>query len=177
MIGLTAKQIRQLSKGAYSDKQIVNTAQNASGEILKSGDLWWSNGTIVLFERAPMAVQMSKSASYKVQAAKTIGLWLSKCKTEVYPAEVIPFGDNRAIRFRNAKGDRVTANAKYVAAMLATKRAGKDKDPDVRFYTDNDPTMPVLLAVNGHKIGLVACEKDTIEDPEWRFFYTGKLPD
>jgi len=173
-IGLTATQIRKLGKSAYSDKQIINTAPGARREIRKSGDLWWSNGSIVLFEPAPDAPEKRTSATDKVNAARAIGLWVAGCNVQVFPVEVVCISDVRVIRFENARGDRVAVSAKYIGALLATKRVGKG---EVRWYTDNNPNMPALLAVNGRRIGLVASM--TVEEemePEWNFRYTGELP-
>jgi len=173
-IGLSVKQIRKLGKSAYSDKQIINTAPGARGEIRRSGKLWWSNGMIVLFEPAPDAPEKRTSATDKVNDAKAVGKWVAACTVQVFPVEVIPTSDMRVILFENAKGDRVAVSAKYIGALLATRRVGKG---EVRWYTDNDPTMPALLAVNGRRIGLVASMQVDLEtEPEWNFRYTGELP-
>ena len=174
-VGLTAKQIRKLSKGGYSDKQIGNVWET----VQVSGDKWWSNGEIVFFESVPANVQVREVDPITiVERAKLFARMIKNCRYEVYPVEIAPCvdGKKRALRFENGLGDSVFIDARYIASILATKRVGKKRDPGVRWYTDS--LGETLLAVNGRRVGLVCgLRKPAIaEAPEWNFRYTGELP-
>ena len=171
-IGLTATQIRKLGKGAYSDKQIA-----AKGEVRKSGDAWWHNGRVVLFEPIPENVSPEKCpASRTVEYAKALGEIIAKCRYQVYPVEVQQWFDERKLIFESNCADRVAVNARYVASVLATKRVGKKRDPDVRWYTDFQGEL--LYAENGRRLAIIfgIRELPDIKPPEWNFRYTGELP-
>ena len=184
-VGLTAKQIRKLSKGGYTDKQLAKQAGRRGCSA--SGDLWWENGFIVLFEGVPANVQPNDClASKRVEFAQELGRMISRCKHEVYPVEFQGYddypinrqtrkrGEYRVLRFANGNGEGVSVDSKYAASILATKRVGKSKDPGVRWYTDS--LGDLLMAVNGHRLGIICAVKIAREYHDWNFRYTGELP-
>lgn len=170
-IGLTVKQIRKLSRGSYTEKQLVSKAGHRG--IGVSGSCWWENGFIVLFEAPPDGAKVkSRTATETLDCARQLGQWLARCNREVYPVELTGHEDVRVLHFANASGDRVTVDSRYIATMLTTKRAGKQAE-SVRWYTDSQGDF--IMGENGHKIGLVFPLK-VDNDPDWNFRYTGELP-
>jgi len=172
-IGLSVKQIRKLAKGTYSDKQLGKHTRGA----YKSGDLWWTNGAIVLFEPVPESVEVVECPAKKiVEYAGAIGQMIKRCRYQVYPVEVSPWNDSKRKLAFESVANRVVVDARYAATVLATKRVGRKRDPGVRWYTDFQGEM--LMAVNGRHVGIIIGieELPEVEPPEWNFRYTGELP-
>jgi len=170
-IGLSVKQIRKLAKSGYSDKQLA-----AQGEVRSSGDAWWHNGIVVLFEPVPESVSVEKCLPSRTLAyAKMIGEMIAKCRYRVYPVEVAPHagGTMRKLVFESNCADRVAVDARYVVSLLTTKRVGKK--PDIRWYTDF--RGETLYAENGRRLGIVlGLHELPGNEPEWNFRYIGELP-
>lgn len=176
-IGLTVKQIRGLTPGnGYTDRQIAEAWPGK--EIVKSGDKWWTNGSIVFFESAPF--QGERTGNRKVvELAQVIGRMVARAKVRVYPVEVRDnemIKSKRAIRFSDGNGLSVWADPKYVLALVTTKRVGKKKEGEVEWYAD--PQQPdYLFAKNGRRLGLTFGIFAPKHEAEWSFCYTGPFPD
>jgi len=176
-IGLSATQIRKLTPGnGYTDRQLLKQVKDRDvyphkSDIVKSGDLWWSNGYVVLFEPAPQApVDRSKILDY----AKQIGEMLAKSRIRVYPVEIRESGickSGRLVRFSDGNDLDIWVDAKLLLSALMTRRAGRK---GVEFYA-GDTYNPSILVKNGRNIALVLSHVPPKSEPEWNFRYTGEI--